>query len=211
MRSKIPELVGALGGHFGHHHDAIASESLRYADVRDRAIERISDEITHLLAPHGWALELLVSIPGVSVHTAEVIIGEFGVDMTRFSTPAHLASWEAVCPGNNESPGKKGPANVRAGSPWLRDALVEAAQAARRSHGSYLSARHARIRARRGKQRAAIATGHVSLVAWWHPLRFRVPFAELGPDYYSQRYSPAAETRRLVRRLQDLGVRKLIG
>ena len=110
-----------------------------------------------------------------------------------------------MCPGNNESAGKRGKGTVRPGSPWLRQVLIEAAQAAGRTRTSYLSQRHARIRARRGKQRAAVATGHATLVACWHMLSARVPFAELGPDYYTQRRSPEAETRRLLRRLETLG------
>jgi transposase len=207
MRSKLPALAEALEGNFGAHHAVIVRECLGHADVLDGAIERVSAEIGCLLAPHRWAVDLLVTIPGVSVRTAEVILAEIGLDMTRFPTAGHLASWAGMCPGNHESAGKRGPGNVRPGSPWLRHALVEAAQAAGRSRGSYLSPRHARIRARRGKQRATIATGHVILVACWHMLTNRVAFTELGSDYYDHRRSPEAETRRLVRKLQDLGLR----
>ena len=111
-----------------------------------------------------------------------------------------------MCPGNNTSAGKSGPGSCRPGSPWLRQALVEAGWAASRTKGSYLSARHARIRARRGKQRAVIATGHTILVAAWHMLSKREPFNELGHDYYTARHNPESEARRLVKRLAALGV-----
>ena len=165
----------------------------------------MSVEIDRLLEPHRWAVELLDTIPGVDLRTAEVIIAEIGVDMTVFPTAGHLASWAGLCPGNHQSAGKRGSGTTRPGSPWLRKALVEAALAAARTRGSYLAVRHARIRARRGKQRAAIATAHVILVAAWHMLNDRVPFVELGPDYYTRHHSPEAETRRLLRRLEALG------
>jgi transposase len=205
LRPKIPALRAALAGNFDAHHAAIVAEGLAHIDGLDGSIERVSAVIDALIEPHRWALELLDTIPGVNARTAEVIIAEIGVDMSVFPTAGHLASWAGLCPGNNQSAGKRGNTSTRPGSPWLQKALVEAALAASRSRGTYLSVRHDRIRARRGKQRAAIATAHVILVSAWHMLTGRAPFVELGADYYSRRQSPEAETRRLVRRLESLG------
>jgi len=205
LRPKIAALREALAGRFDHHHGAIVAEGLAHIDGLEASIARVSVEIDRLLEPHRWAVELLDTIPGVDLRTAEVIIAEIGVDMTVFPTAGHLASWAGLCPGNHQSAGKRGSGTTRPGSPWLRKALVEAALAAARTRGSYLAVRHARIRARRGKQRAAIATAHVILVAAWHMLNDRVPFVELGPDYYTRHHSPEAETRRLLRRLEALG------
>ncbi|HML00737.1 MAG TPA: IS110 family transposase [Acidimicrobiales bacterium] len=205
LRPKIPALREALEGRFDHHHAVIAAQGLAHVDGLERAIVNVTIEIDRLLEPHEWAIQLLDTIPGVDRKTAQVILAEIGVDMAPFPTAGHLASWAGVCPGNNESAGKRGKTTVRPGSPWLRQALVEAAWAAARVRNSYLSQRHARIRARRGKQRAVVATGHAILVASWHILSSRTPFAELGPDYYNRRHSPEAETRRLLRRLEALG------
>src|SRR5215217_4569768 len=101
------------------------------------------------------------------------IIAEIGVDMTRFATGGHLASWAGMRPGNNRSAGRSGPGTCRPGSPWLREARVEAAKAGGRTKNTYLAVRHARVRARRGKARATIATGHFILVACWHILSRR--------------------------------------
>jgi transposase len=205
LRPKIPLLREALAGNFDHRHAAIVAECLAHIDGIDASIGRISAEVSQLLEPHRWAIELLVSIPGVNLRTAEVIIAEIGADMSVFPTAGHLASWAGLCPGNHSSAGKASKGTTRPGSPWLQKALVEAALAAAHSHGTYLAARHARIRARRGKQRAAVATAHVILVSAWHMLSNRVPFAELGPDHYSRHRDPEAETKRLMRRLEALG------
>lgn len=205
LRPKVPQLREALAGNFDHRHAAIVAECLAHIDGIDASIEHISAEVALLLEPHHWAIELLVSIPGVQLRTAEVIIAEIGPDMSVFPTAGHLASWAGLCPGNHSSAGKSAKGTTRPGSPWLQKALVEAALSASHSHGSYLAVRHARIRARRGRQRAAVATAHAILVAAWHMLTNRSPFAELGPDYYQHHRDPQAETRRLLRRLEALG------
>jgi len=205
LRPKIPALREALAGRFDQHHAAIVAEGLAHVDGLEASIARVSIEIDRVLEPHQWAIELLDTIPGVDVRTAQVIIAEIGVDMTVFPTAGHLASWAGLCPGNNQSAGKRGPATTRPGSPWLQKALVEAALSASRTRNTYLAVRHARIRARRGKQRAAIATAHTILIAVWHMLSQHVEFVDLGTGYNTHRSSPEAETRRLVRRLETLG------
>lgn len=204
LRSKIPALKEAMVGEFDHHHATLVREGLAHVDFLDGAVERVSHAITVLTAPHAAAIALLQTIPGVGPRLAEVILAEIGDDMSRFPTAGHLASWAGMCPGNNESAGRRGYGKTRPGSRWLRQALVEAAQASARTDSTYLAVRHARIRTRRGSLRAAIATGHAILVASWHILRDGVPFKELGVDFYSRR-SPEVETRRLVRRLEALG------
>lgn len=205
LRPKIPLLREALAGNFDQRHAAIVAECLVHIDRIEGSVGRISAEIAVLLEAHRWAVDLLVSIPGVELRTAEVIIAEIGSDMSAFPTAGHLASWAGLCPGNHSSAGKSTKGTTRPGSPWLHKALVEAALSAAHSHSSYLAVRHARIRARRGKQRAAVATAHAILVAVWHMLSNGVPFDDLGPDYYQRHRDPQAETKRLMRRLEALG------
>lgn len=211
LRPKIPQLREALAGNFDQRHAAIVAECLAHIDGIDASVERISAEVTTLLEPHRWAVELLVTIPGVELRTAEVVIAEIGPDMSVFPSSGHLASWAGLWPGNHSSAGRSTKGTTRPGSPWLQKALVEAALSASHSHTSYLAVRHARLRARRGKQRAAIATAHVTLVAAWHMLSDRVAFAELGADYYQRRRDPDAEAKRLVRRLEALGHNVVLG
>jgi transposase len=205
LRPKVPQLRDALAGNFDQRHAAIVAECLAHIDGIDASVVHISAEVALVLEPHRWAIELLVSIPGVELRTAEVIIAEIGSDMSVFPTAGHLASWAGLCPGNHSSAGKSTKGTTRPGSPWLQKALTEAALSAAHSHSSYLAVRHARIRARRGKQRAAVATAHVILVSAWHMLTDRVPFADLGPDHYQRHRDPEAETKRLMRRLEALG------
>ena len=126
------------------------------------------------------------------------------MDMRRFPTAGHLASWAGMCPGNNESAGKRKSGRTRKGSPWLRAALVEAARASARSKRSYLGAQYARLAARRGAKRAAVAVGHTILVIAHHLLRDGTVYEDLGATYFDQRDRTAVE-RRLVRRLETLG------
>jgi transposase len=204
LRSKIPALREALDNHFDAHHAAIARSALNHLDQLDEAIGSVSQTINVVIAPHQWAIELLVTIPGVSRRTAECLIAEIGAEMTIFPTAGHLASWAGMCPGNNKSAGRTGPGTTRPGPVWLRQHLLEAAPAAARTRNNHLAARHARIRARRGSKRAAVATGHAILIAAWHILTRRESFQNLGADYH--RTSTAAEARHLLKRLQTLGV-----
>lgn len=150
------------------------------------------------------AVTLLDSIPGINVRAAEGILAEIGLDMSRFASAAHLASWAGLCPGNHESAGKRLSGKTRKGSPWLRQCVIEAAHAAARTKNTYLSAQYKRIAARRGAKIALIAVAHSILIIIYHLLSEQKPYEELGSDYFDQRNRQATE-KRLVRRLEQLG------
>jgi transposase len=204
LRPKIPLLQEALVNHFDDHHAAVARCGLAHLDQLDAAVEEVSGVISEVIEPHRWAVELLVTIPGVSTRTAECLIAECGSDMTQFPTAGHLASWAGMCPGNNKSAGRTGAGTTRQGPIWLRQHLIEAAHATARTKGNHLAARHRRIRSRRGSKRAAVATGHAILRTVWHMLDRREPFNNLGDDYYKS--DTNVEARRLIKRLKILGV-----
>lgn len=204
MREKIPQLEGALKGRFRPHQRFMVAQQLAHIDFLDEAIEKVSTQIEERMAPFGWALDLLVTIRGVGQRTAEVIIAEIGVDMKRFPTSGHLASWAGMCPGNNESAGKRKSGRTRKGNVWLRTALVEAAQAAGRCKESYLSAQYHRIARRGGSNKAAVAVGHSILVIAYEMLMNRTTYQELGGNYFDERDRVGKE-RRLVRNLVRLG------
>lgn len=159
-----------------------------------------------MIAPFSEQVELLDTIPGIDRRMAETLIAEIGVDMDQFPTHRHLASWAGMCPGNEESAGKRRSGKTRKGSKWLRSALTESARAAARSKGTYLAAQYARLRAcRHGSKKAAVAVGHSILVICYHILEREVPYEELGEDYFHRHRSGEVYAKRLVRKLERLG------
>ena len=160
------------------------------------------------MAPFGEQARALQTIPGVGKRTAEVIIAEIGVDMSRFPSAGHLASWAGMCPGNHESAGKRRSGRARKGDAALRSALCEAAWAAARTKDTYLAAQFHRLRRRFGKggdNKAIFAVGHSMLVIIWHLLANHCDYEELGGDYFARRTDAEARTRYLVRQLHALG------
>jgi transposase len=204
LRDKRSQLEQALMGLVRPHHRFLLTELLSHIDDLDAAIERVSEAIATRLQNDTDSLALLDSIPGISQRTAEILLAEVGADLHRFPTAQHLASWAGVCPGNHESAGKRLSGRTRKGSPWLRQALVEAAHGAARSKRTYVGAQYRRIAARRGKKRAAVAVGHTILVMAYHVLTRQEPYRELGPNYFDEHDRRRVE-RRLVARLEQLG------
>ncbi len=206
MRPKIPALAEALVGRFAAHHGAVARVILDHIDFLDAAIARLDQEVAARLGPFRDAVELLQTIPGVGATVAEIIVAETGADMTRFPTAGHLAAWAGVAPANHESAGKRRHGGTRQGGNWLRRALIESANSAARSKGTYLSAQYRQIAARRGPNKAAVAVAHTILVLAWHMLSTGSAYEDLGGDFFASRRSPQAEARRLVKRLEALGL-----
>jgi transposase len=204
MREKIPQLQRALAGRVAPHQRFMLAQQLAHIDFLDETIERVGAEIAERLRPFDGVLANLDAIPGVGRRTAEILLAEIGTDLTRFPSAAHLASWAGMCPGHDESAGKRRSGKTRKGSPTLRHALTEAAQAAARSKNTYLAAQFHRLAARRGSKKAAVAVGHSILVIVWHLLDHGDPYHDLGGNYFETRTEPHL-TRHLVRRLKALG------
>jgi len=182
----------------------LIAEHLEHIGYLNEAIARVSREIEERLRPFEDTLARLQTVPGVGLRTAEVLMAEVGTDMSRFPSHGHLASWAGLCPGSNESAGKRKSGKTRKGSPWLRSALVEAAWAASHSKRTYLSAQYHRLAARRGGKRAVVAVAHTLLVIVYHLLNRGEAYTELGGNYFDERDRWQVE-RRLVRRLEALG------
>ena len=165
------------------------SQLLGHVDYLEEAIEQVSLRIDEVMAPYAEEVQRLDTIPGVSKRVAEVLIAEIGPDMTVFPTARHLASWAGLCPGNNESAGKRRAGTTRKGNGWLRATLTEAAAAASRKKDSALAARYRRVMRRRGHNKAIIAVAHAILVTTYHMLLRKTTYQDPGPDYYDRRHS----------------------
>jgi len=203
LRKKLPPLQEALTGRFGVRHTVVVSEILAHLDYLDETIERLSGAIDEAIAPFADARDRLATIPGVNTRLAEAIIGEIGVDMTRFPTTSHLASWAGMCPGHHELAGKSRKGTARRADNWLQRHLT---LAARPTQGTYLSSQYHRLAMRRGKRRARKAVGHSILVAAWHILSaVGVTYQDLGPDWFDRRNDPLRRARRKMAELSTLG------
>ena len=205
LRAKIPALRLALAGRVTKHHRFLLRLLLDELGQLEGLITRLTERITAVLpAPFAEAVKQLATIPGIDQRAAENILAEIGVDMQQFPLAAHLASWTGMCPGNNESAGKRRSGKTTKGNRWLRATLVQVAWAASHTKDTYLSAQYRRLATRRGKKRALVALGHTILVIIHTMLRTGTTYRELGGDYFD-RLDQTGLTRSLVRRLERLG------
>jgi transposase len=206
MRAKIPQLREALHSRFTiEHHGVMVAQLLAHIDTLDVELQYLTERIELVLEPHAEIVELLSTIPGVQAKAAQVLIAECGLDMSVFPTVGHFASWAGACPGHHQSAGRRRSGRTRPGPPWLTSQLTECARAAVRTKGTYLAAHFAQLRGRRGEPKAIGAIRHDLLVAYFHIVRDRVPFRELGPDWQRKRYSVEHRAQRLQRQLEALG------
>jgi transposase len=204
LRKKIPQLREALEGRFDTEHALIVGQILAHVEFLEESIDRLSAEIEERIRPFAAQRDLLMSIPGVQQRSAEVLIAEIGVDMSAFPTPKHLASWAKVCPGNDESAGRRRSGRTGKGNKWLKAGLTEVANAAARTKNTYHSAQYQRLRVRRGHSKALTAVSHSILTAVWHMLTNGELYNDLGGEYFTRR-DPERITKRLIRQLEALG------
>ena len=206
LRSKTARLTEALTGRFTEHHAFLLSQMLRRVDAITADVATVQARVDAQLGELAPAVERLDAIPGVGPVAAQLILAEIGIDMTRFPTPAHLASWARFAPGVSESAGrKKGNAGTGHGNRYLARVLGEAAIGAARTD-TFLGERYRRIARRRGKNRAIVAIGRSILVIVWALLSDKeAQFVDLGADYYASRTNAERKVRQHVRELQELG------
>jgi transposase len=204
LRKKIPELELALEGKVEEHHRFLLRVQLRRLRTVEEDLGILEQRIQEKLKPYAAQFTLLQEIPGIDETLAAAIIAELGVDMGVFENVSQLSSWAGVCPGNNESAGKRRSSRIPKGNVYLKTALVEAANSAAKAKGTYLRDKFYRLKARRGYKRAAVAVGHKILVAIYHMLSHQVCYNELG-DVYLDNLNKHHVTRNLVNRLERLG------
>ncbi len=204
LREKQKLLQKALSGRVRSHHRFMLAQHLAHIDFLDEAIAELDRQIAEQMRPFAAALATWDSLPGINQRIAEILVAELGPDLQPFEDAEHLASWAGMCPGNNESAGKRKSGRTRKGSPWLRRALIEAAHGAAHTKHKYFQALYRRLASRRGRQRAAVAVGHSLLVTGYHLITRQTAYEDLGGNYFDERDREAVK-RRALRRLEKLG------
>jgi transposase len=205
LRNKIPMLREALRGRFHEHHATILRITMDHVAHLEHAIAALDAEVDRVMDPFSAARDHLDTITGVGKRAAECIIAEIGVDMTRFPTAAHLASWAGMCPGNNITGGKRRSGKTTKGNRWLGEILDQCAIAASHTRDTYLAAQYWRLARRIGRRKAAVAVGHSILVICWHLLTNDCDYQDLGGDWFTRRTDNDKRRDHLIRQLHDLG------
>lgn len=231
LRGKIPMLELALEGHVTDHHRFMLKTHLEHVEYLEGVLERLDQRIEVLVAsgaldpkasgqpsdarsdtaatentsvPFDEAVALADGIPGIDVTAARTLLAEIGTDMSQFPSHKHLASWSRICPGNNESAGKRKSGKTGKGNPWLKRIMTQIAWAASRTKGTYYSAQYRRLVRRCGKKRAIMAVAHSILVTLYHMLKYRRHYKDLGEDFFDK-LDPERVKRYHVKRLESLG------
>src|SRR5882757_966264 len=220
MRGKRAALIEALTGRFDAHHGEVARILLDQIDRLDTEIAKLTQRIGDLLdeidappppstptgdTPMTNARQRLAEIPGINTESAQLIIAEIGLDMTRFPTAAHLVSWAKLCPRTIQSGTSLTTAKTGKGNPYLKGALGLAAATNTRGKATFLSERYRRLVKRRGKGKALVAVARSILVIIWHLLADpSARFRDLGADFHDRHVNTTRKTNNLVRQLEAL-------
>ena len=204
LQPKIEELKKALEGRLTAHHRFMIDLSLGHMQYIEQQILRLDQEIARHLEPYQKQFELLQTIPGIAQNASACVLAEIGPDMSPFDDDGRLSSWSGICPGNNESAGKKFKTNTRKGNPHLVSTLVESAWASTHVKNSHYKARYHRIKSRRGSQRAIVAVAHSLLRTIYVVLKTGQPYQEPTRPLLTEKQR-TRKAQRLTRELQQLG------
>jgi transposase len=205
LKASHGQLVDALQGRVTAHHRFMLKLHLDQIDAIEAGVATLEQRLEKALEPFRAACDLLKTMPGISDTVAAVVLAEIGDHLEPFPTAAHLVSWAGFAPRLDESAGKRRSTRTRPSAPWLKTTLVQAAWGAARTKDSYFHAQFARLKSRRGPKKAIMAVAASMLTAWYHMLRNGVEFHDLGAQYFVH-HDKAQITKRLLRRLRDLGV-----
>lgn len=204
LRNKMDLLKKSLDGLIGPHQRMMLKAQLQHIDFLEQQIDLLNKEIEVRMRPFDEAIERIDAIPGLGRITAEQVLCEIGLDMSRFPSDRHIASWAGLCPGNNESAGKRKSGKTRYGNSSLKTTLVQAAKCVGHTKGNYLSSMYHRLAARKGANKAAVAVAHALLVIIYHMLKDGASYKDLGTNFFDQ-LNKQAVVKRTVKRLEALG------
>jgi transposase len=204
LQASRKRLVESLQGRLTIQQRHLLSMHLHQVETLESSVAQLDHEIAKAVEPFRGLVERLRHVPGLSEVSVPAILGEIGVDMTRFKTHRHLVSWARLCPRLDRSAGKTHSTRTMKGAAWIKNLMVQAAWAASKTKNSYLRAQFLRLRTHRGSKKAIVAVAASILTALYYMIRDGAPYRDLGPSHFQQR-DRSSTTRRLVSRLQQLG------
>ncbi len=204
LQDKKEILVEAMKGSISPIQKTIIEHILKNIAYFGQQIKELDEQIKLIMSKYEEAIQLVDLLPGVARRSAESVLAEIGTDMERFPSAAHLASWCGLSPGNNESAGKRKSGRTNKGNMHVKSTLIQCAQSGKKKKGSYFKAQYERIVARRGANRATVAVAHSMIIAIYHMLKNKVPFVDLGSDYYNK-FNTDAKIRHHLNKLRELG------
>lgn len=205
MLEKKADLLLAMDGFLSPIQKQLVKAILDHIDDMTKRIKNLDDIIDNQMKDYEDAIKKIDELSGIGKRSAEVIVSEIGIDMSRFPTDAHIASWAGLCPGNNISAGKRKSGKSNKGNKYLKSILIQCAKAAKNDKDSFFHAQYERLVVRRGANRATVAVAHSMLIAIYHMLKDNVRFKDLGSDYYTK-FNAEAKAKYYIRKLQELGM-----
>jgi transposase len=205
MQSKKSELLQAMEGVFSSIQKQLVKAILDHIDDMTKRIKDLDDIIDNQMKGYEDAIKMLDELPGIGKRSAEVIVAEIGIDMNRFPSAGHISSWSGLCPGNNESAGKRKSGKTNKGNKNFKSTLIQCAKAAQKNKESFFYAQYQRLVVRRGANRATVAVAHSMLIAIYHMLKDNIPFKDLGSDYYTK-FNTESKAKYYMKKLQELGM-----
>ena len=204
LRNKRDDLLRCCDGYLTALQKKLVRAILDHIDDMTRRIGDIDKIINAQMKDYEDAIKKLEEIPGIARRSAQIILAEIGLDMSRFPTDAHLAAWAGLAPGNHESAGKRKHGKTRKGNVTVKTTLIQCAKTAKSKPGSFFKAQFDRLAVRRGKNRAVVAVAHSMLIAIYHMLKYDLPFRDLGEGYYN-RFNSEKKINYYLKKLQNLG------
>lgn len=204
IHAKLEDVVKAMNGIITPFQKTMMKEVIKHIDELTKRIAEMDELIDEYMKEYEKNKKKLEKMPGIGKRTSEIILAEIGQDMSRFPTAGHISSWSGVCPGNNESAGKRRSGKSRKGNKILKSTLVECAQAAVKHKNSFFYAQYQRISMRRGKKRALLAVAHTILIAIYYMIKENKEFVDLGSDFYNK-FNKEKKANAYIKKLKELG------
>ena len=204
IHAKLEDVVRAMDGIVTPFQKIMMKEVIKHIDELTKRISEMDNLIDEYMKEYEKNKKKLEKIPGIGKRSSEIILAEIGQDMNRFPTAGHISSWSGVCPGNNESAGKRRSGKTRKGNKILKSALVECAQSAVQHKNSFFYAQYQRISMRRGKKRALLAVAHTMLIAIYYMIKEDKEYIDLGADFYNK-FNKEKKANAYMKKLKELG------